>query len=185
MGSARFGHLVGLVTVAANVGFTAFCFLMAGFGTYEALFFQCQGFWVVLFGLIAVECLGSQEPTRQLFMIPVQIPTPYYPLALFALFSLFGGPSLGLAFGLAAGYGFAYGQASGPQASWSGSCARGGYGGGCWGVITRDARHGGGDFEQREDARALAKTFFPASHRHRGLSPSSLYHRRWTTSSPR
>lgn len=113
MGSARLAYLMLLIGLTANVAFLVFCFLMASFGTYEALFFQCQvlgrdkleidslnkhgnesakggpaklnliflsvcvfaqGFWVVLFGLIVVECLSSEETHRQLFMLPIQIP---------------------------------------------------------------------------------------------------------------
>ena len=59
----------------------------------------------MLFGLIAIECSDPlAEPTRQLFMLPYAIPTKYYPLALFALFSLLGGPDLGHAMGLGMGY---------------------------------------------------------------------------------
>ena len=65
---------------------------------------------MVLLGLIAVESLESGVPTRQLFMIPYQIPTKYYPLALYGLFSLLGGPDLGMGFGLALGYAYAYGH---------------------------------------------------------------------------
>jgi hypothetical protein len=101
---------MGTVSLLANLGFVTFCFLMAMFGTYEALFFQCQGFWVVLMGLIVVECMSSVEPTRQLFFIPYQIPTKYFPLALYALFTLFGGPNLGMAISMAVGYLYSLGH---------------------------------------------------------------------------
>jgi len=91
-GSAKFASVILMVGTFANAGFAIFCFLMAALGTYEALFFTCQGFWVVLLGLIAVESLESGVPTRQLFMIPYQIPTKYYPLALYGLFFAFGRP---------------------------------------------------------------------------------------------
>ena len=110
LGSAQFLALMGTISLLANLGFVTFCFFMAMFGTYEALFFQCQGFWVVLMGLIVVECMSSNEPTRQLFFIPYQIPTKYFPLALYALFTLFGGLNLGMAISMGIGYLYSLGH---------------------------------------------------------------------------
>eukprot|EP00615_Pteridomonas_danica_P002670 CAMPEP_0114373554 /NCGR_PEP_ID=MMETSP0101-20121206/34953_1 /TAXON_ID=38822 ORGANISM="Pteridomonas danica, Strain PT" /NCGR_SAMPLE_ID=MMETSP0101 /ASSEMBLY_ACC=CAM_ASM_000211 /LENGTH=279 /DNA_ID=CAMNT_0001526853 /DNA_START=89 /DNA_END=929 /DNA_ORIENTATION=+ len=113
LGSARFAWLLVGIGLISNIGFDVFCFLMALLGTYEALFFQCQGFWVILFGLIAIECAESQEPTRQLFRIPYQIPTVYYPLVLFALFSILSGPNLGSAIAMGFGYAYGFGKVEG------------------------------------------------------------------------
>ena len=61
-------------------------------------------------GLIVVECMASNEPTRQLFFIPYPIPTKYFPLALYALFALFGGLNLGMAISMGVGYLYSLGH---------------------------------------------------------------------------
>ena len=53
-----------------------------------------SGFWVVILGLIVLECSISPDTSRRLFLINVEIPTKYYPWALLGLFSLFFGISL-------------------------------------------------------------------------------------------
>ncbi len=50
-------------------------------------------------------------PTRQLFMLPYHIPSLYFPLLLFLLFSLFAGPRLDLGLAVGTGYGCAWGWA--------------------------------------------------------------------------
>ena len=57
MGSAAFLACIGTLTVATNVIFAAVCVLLYLFGMVEALFFDCSGFWVVLFGLITIDCM--------------------------------------------------------------------------------------------------------------------------------
>ena len=57
-------------------------------------------------GLIVIECLESPDGHRRLFFLPTPIPTKYYPLALFALFTMFGGFNLGMALSMAVGFAY-------------------------------------------------------------------------------
>ena len=109
MGTARLGALMLTISLATNLVFVLMCYLMASFGSYEALFFTCQGFWVILMGLIVVECLSSPEGTRRLLFIPMPIPTKYYPLALYVLFSVFTGPRVDTLISMGIGYLYQHG----------------------------------------------------------------------------
>jgi membrane associated rhomboid family serine protease len=58
LGSTSFLFLMGTLTLVTNVAFVAVClFLYYIGGVAEAIFYDCSGFWVILFGLITIECL--------------------------------------------------------------------------------------------------------------------------------
>ena len=104
-GSATFGWLLYASAIAINLAFVAICFVGSMFygGVILA---ECSGFWSVLFTLITLDCLAMPDQPRRLLCIPVDIPGPYFPLALFAFFSFFGGFRLDLALGIAVGFGY-------------------------------------------------------------------------------
>ncbi len=126
MGSTHLGVVLAVMSLATNLIFVFVCYLMASLGSYEALFFQCQGFWPVLMALIVVESQSSPESTRRLFV--VEVPLKYYPLALYALFSMFTGPRLDMAIAMGVGYLNAQGRLAAckptPQqvAAWESGC---------------------------------------------------------------
>lgn len=104
IGSAKMLALMVMLSLASNLGFVVVCLAFASLGTYEALLFQAQGFWPILMGLIVIECMDSPESHRRLFFWPTPIPTKLYPVALFAIFSLFTGFKLDMAISMAVGY---------------------------------------------------------------------------------
>ena len=56
LGSCAFLSLIGTLTLVTNVAFAAVCLFLNIFDMPEAMFFRCHDFWVVLFGLITMEC---------------------------------------------------------------------------------------------------------------------------------
>jgi membrane associated rhomboid family serine protease len=107
MGSAAFGCLLLTIGTVTNVAFLVLCFLLYGItGSNTWLFSPSQGIWIILFAVIAIECSKAPENSmRKLFFFSV--PTLYYPLALFGLFSIFGG--FQFSYLLSIGVGYAYG----------------------------------------------------------------------------
>jgi membrane associated rhomboid family serine protease len=58
LGSSSFLFLMGTLTLVTNVAFVAVCLCLYYIGgVAEATFYDCSGFWVILFGLITIECL--------------------------------------------------------------------------------------------------------------------------------
>ena len=104
LGSAAFLYLMAVLTVVINVVFVVVCLLLYAVGLVEALFYSCSSFWLVLFGLITIECMQAPEQPRRLFMLPLDIPSKYFPLLLYAMFSLFSGPVLSFAVSMGVGY---------------------------------------------------------------------------------
>jgi membrane associated rhomboid family serine protease len=108
LGSTKFAWLMLVLAVSANVAFLVLCFtlyLVTG-GENGFLHLQASGIWTMLFALISIECCKAPATSqRRLFFLTV--PTVYYPLVLFALFSLFGG--FRLSYLLSIGIGYAYG----------------------------------------------------------------------------
>lgn len=109
MSSALFLWLIGFITLATNVAFNACCLLLYAMGIPTAIFYGCSGFWVVLFGLITIECLLEPDAPRQLMFVPANIPSMYFPLVLYAFFSLFSGPQLDFFIAMIVGYCYAKG----------------------------------------------------------------------------
>lgn len=57
-GSSSFLFLMGTLTLVTNVAFVVVCLCLYYLaGVAEAIFYDCSGFWVILFGLITIECL--------------------------------------------------------------------------------------------------------------------------------
>ena len=81
--------------LVSNVLFVLVCIVLeASMISPGAMHEWSSGFWVVILGLIVLECSISPDTSRRLFLINVEIPTRYYPWALLGLFSLFFGISL-------------------------------------------------------------------------------------------
>lgn len=57
LGSAGVLLLMVSVCLITNVAFDLICVLMSFMGVAEALFYSCDNFWVVVFALIAIECM--------------------------------------------------------------------------------------------------------------------------------
>lgn len=57
MGSGGFLCLLGILTLATNIIFAVICLMMHSAGSPLALFWNCSGFWSVLFALIVIESL--------------------------------------------------------------------------------------------------------------------------------
>jgi len=108
MGSTAFFVLTMMIGVLTNLAFIALIFLLYGItGSHSLLILPSVGIWIILFGIIAIECSNAPpDSKRRLFFYDV--PTQYYPLALFGLFSLLGGFSLSHLISI--GVGFAYGH---------------------------------------------------------------------------
>eukprot|EP00592_Proboscia_alata_P001973 CAMPEP_0194369628 /NCGR_PEP_ID=MMETSP0174-20130528/17949_1 /TAXON_ID=216777 /ORGANISM="Proboscia alata, Strain PI-D3" /LENGTH=364 /DNA_ID=CAMNT_0039146681 /DNA_START=164 /DNA_END=1258 /DNA_ORIENTATION=- len=107
MGSVQF--LVLLVTVGLSVN-VAFCIISAALyfatGSQGYLIAGSESIWIVLLGLIAIECSKApQDTVRKLFIF--NVPVRYYPLAILALFSLLSGYKM--SYGLSVAVGYAYG----------------------------------------------------------------------------
>jgi membrane associated rhomboid family serine protease len=107
MGSTAFGCLLLTIGVLTNLAYLIVSFLLYGLtGNQGLLFLPSLGIWLILFGVIAIECSKApQNSVRRLFFF--NVPTLYYPLALFGLFSLFGG--FQLSYLLSIGVGYAHG----------------------------------------------------------------------------
>jgi membrane associated rhomboid family serine protease len=108
LGSASYLVLMATLTLVTNLLFIVICLSFYLFGMVTALFFPCAGFWNVLFALITIECMQVPDQPRRMFMLPVDIPSKYFPLVLYLLFILFSGPIL--SYLLAIGVGFLYSQ---------------------------------------------------------------------------
>ena len=110
VGSAAFLYLMAAMTVVINIVFLAVCFLLYAVGMVEALFYSCSSFWLVLFALIVIECMQAPEQPRRIFMLPMDIPSKYFPLLMYAVFSLLSGPALSFAVSMGVGYLYSWGH---------------------------------------------------------------------------
>ena len=104
MGSSAFLCLLSTITFVTNILFAIVCVSLYFTGMVEALFFDCSGFWVVLFGLITIECMQTPDQPRRMFLIPIDFPSKFFPLVLYGFFSLFSGFILSFAVAIAVGY---------------------------------------------------------------------------------
>lgn len=109
MGSTAFGWYILTVAVCTNVAFLVILFLANGLtGEPGFLWRRSVGIWTILFGLIATECSRApRDSQRRLFFFTV--PTIYFPLALWALFSLLGGLDLADLISVSVGYAYGHG----------------------------------------------------------------------------
>mmetsp|Transcript_7690 Transcript_7690/g.10799 ORF Transcript_7690/g.10799 Transcript_7690/m.10799 type:complete len:248 (+) Transcript_7690:1-744(+) len=60
--------------------------------------------------LIVIECMHTPDSPRKLFFFPCDIPSKFYPIALFGLFSLFSGVRIDMALSLLVGYAYSAGK---------------------------------------------------------------------------
>jgi len=56
-----------------------------------------------------VECMNQPEQPRRFLCFPVEIPSKYFPIALYAFFMLLGGPRVDDLLAIGVGYAYAYG----------------------------------------------------------------------------
>ena len=57
LGSSAFLVLLGTLTLVTNILFVVVCFLLYYVANVvESVFYECKSFWVILFGLITIEC---------------------------------------------------------------------------------------------------------------------------------
>lgn len=110
MGSTLFAVLFFTLTIVTNVLFLIISFILWGLTNNDKhLAGVSMGIWVVLLGIIAVECAQAPPETkRRLFFL--EVPALYYPLVLLALFSCFAGFQLSYCLGVAVGYAYGYGK---------------------------------------------------------------------------
>lgn len=108
MGSTAFAWLMVTITVVTNVTFCILMFGLSGLTNEKGfLLSPSSGIWTVLFGIIAIECVKAPPNSQRRFFF-LTVPTIYYPLILWLIFSLlFGG--LNLAFLISIGVGYAHG----------------------------------------------------------------------------
>jgi len=108
MGSTAFAWLMVTLGCMTNCLFLILCMGMYHISNDEGwLMASSSGIWIVLFGIISIEC--SKAPAgskRRLFFF--EVPTTYYPLALFGFFTLLG--SFSVAYLVSIGVGYAYGH---------------------------------------------------------------------------
>lgn len=109
LGSTGFAWFMLTIGCVTNLLFCVAC-LVLSFLTNEQgyLWWQSTGIWTVVFGIIANEC--SKAPAndqRRLFV--VNVPTLYYPIALWVLFALIGGGTAVFGYFISIGVGYAYG----------------------------------------------------------------------------
>lgn len=109
IGSTAFAVLIATLGCVSNLAFLALCVVLYyATGNQLWLHANSSGIWIVLLGLIAIECSGAPADTkRRLFVF--EVPVVYYPLAILLLFSLFGGPNLSYMFSVGVGYAYGYG----------------------------------------------------------------------------
>jgi membrane associated rhomboid family serine protease len=109
-GSARLLALIGTLDLCGNLAFLALNLIFTVIGDQRAEFKSSQGFWNILMPLIAIECMQMPDEPRKIFFFPCDIPSKYYPMALFGLFSLFAGVRIDMGLALLTGYAFALGK---------------------------------------------------------------------------
>lgn len=57
MGSGQFLSVIGTISILTNISFNIVCLLLYFMKSAEALFYNCCGFWTIVFGLITIECM--------------------------------------------------------------------------------------------------------------------------------
>jgi len=115
LGSTAFGYYLLLMGICTNILFVCISYAVY-FAKYpdgvDSLLWNSEGIWILIFAMIATDCstatLTGGDTNRRLFFITV--PTKYFPLALYALFVVFGGVGMGelLAIGIGSAYGYGY-----------------------------------------------------------------------------
>jgi membrane associated rhomboid family serine protease len=110
IGSTGFLVLIFTIGVLTNLIYILLAYTInAIIDSETSLFLPASGIWIILFGIISIEC--SQAPPqsmRKLFLFPVR--ATYYPLALFSVFTLLG--IFEITSLISIGLGYAYGYVS-------------------------------------------------------------------------
>ena len=104
LGSTCFLSLICTLSILTNIFFDVTSITLFYMGVSSAIGFSCAGFWTVIFSLITIECMAQPELPRRMLFIPVDIPSKYFPLVLYAFFALFSGLELGFVIAIAVGY---------------------------------------------------------------------------------
>jgi len=104
IGSIGFLFLIGKIIIITNVTFVFICLCLYMFGMIEALFWNCAGFWTLIFGIITIDCMITPDVPRRMMCLPMDIPSKYFPLALYAFFCFFSGPVLSFLISIGVGY---------------------------------------------------------------------------------
>eukprot|EP00980_Cylindrotheca_fusiformis_P002925 scaffold681_cov130-Cylindrotheca_fusiformis.AAC.1 len=109
MGSTAFLVLVFSIGITTNLFYISIAFLLkATTGSESLVFLPTSGIWIVLFGIVSIECSKAPPQTvRKLLFMTVT--ASYYPIALFGLFSLVGG-FFELSYLVSIGVGYAFGN---------------------------------------------------------------------------
>ena len=63
MGSTAYLSLIGLVVIVTNTIFICLAILLYYLGVTGALFWQCAGFWSVIFAFITIDCMQVRRYT--------------------------------------------------------------------------------------------------------------------------
>lgn len=90
MGSTFFVALLCIISIVTNVIFVVITTSLYYMGV-NSLLWSCSGFWTIIFGILTIECLAQPDMPRRIFMLPIDIPSKYFPLAMLAFFYLFNG----------------------------------------------------------------------------------------------
>lgn len=110
MGSGSYLAFVTTMSIVTNISFALICLIMSILsGNQLPMLMQCAGFWSVCFSLIVVECMKTPDAPRRMLFIPVDIPSKYFPLALYAFFMLLGGMKFDDLVAIGVGYAYAFG----------------------------------------------------------------------------
>ena len=109
MGSTSFATLFLTIGILTNLLYVPVAFILDTIlGQQYFFLLPTFGIWIVLFGVIAMECSNApQGSMRKLFVFTV--PTIYYPLALLGIFCFIGGFSINYLISIGVGYGFGLG----------------------------------------------------------------------------
>jgi len=109
LGSTCFGWLCLMIGSLTNLLFLCLSVILWALSNREPayLFLSAAGIWLILFGIIAMECAQAPRDSKRKFFV-WDIPTLYYPLALYLLFALLGG-GLSMSYFISIGLGYAYG----------------------------------------------------------------------------
>jgi membrane associated rhomboid family serine protease len=109
LGSTAFAWLCMTIGCLTNVAFlllSLVLYLLSGQDT-AYMFASAAGIWLILFGIIAIECIQAPRiQTRRLFFF--EVPVLYYPFAIYLFFALLSA-SLSFPYLLSIGVGYAYG----------------------------------------------------------------------------
>lgn len=110
MGSTAFGWLCLSIGGLTNVLFVLVCCLLYLINNRETtyLFQSAGGIWIILFGMIAMECVQAPRGLKRRLFV-VEVPVLYYPVVLLLFFALLGG-GFSLAYILSMALGYALGS---------------------------------------------------------------------------